>query len=124
MLSLILLSESLSIYRFRPDVPLPAMPSEGFWSITRTQDELSLVCPSNCVPDACERREDGWRALRVAGTLDFSLIGILAPILHCLADAGVSVFALSTYDTDYILIRETSLSAAQSVLSAAGYHLE
>ena len=120
MLSLILLSESLSICRFRPDVPLPAMPSEGFWSITRTQDELSLVCPSNCVPDACERREDGWRAFRVKGTLDFSLVGILAGIASVLAEAGISIFALSTYDTDYVLVKAESFARALEALKKNG----
>ncbi len=122
-ISLNALPELLSVCRLNS---VPAFPSQshGFWSLTRTGDEISLVCPSDEAPRDALRREDGWRAFRVAGTLDFSLIGILAPLLQVLADAKVSVFALSTFDTDYVLVRDYAFSQAASALSAAGYPVD
>lgn len=89
----------------------------------RTTDEISLVCPAHCAPASalCVAREDGWRALRVSGTLDFSLTGIIAGISTALADSGVPVFCVSTFDTDYVLVKEDRLAEALSVLDAAGY---
>ena len=122
--TLILLPEALSICRLTPGSSLPEPPENGFWSLTQTADELSLVCPTKDVPGVSQRREDGWRALRVAGTLDFSLIGILAPILRSLAEAEISVFTLSTYDTDYLLLKDTVLEKAVRTLIASGYPVE
>lgn len=90
----------------------------------RTDEELSVVCRTGDAPEDCLAREDGWRALRVCGQLDFSLVGILAGLTAALAAAGVSVFALSTYNTDYILLRETQLSVAQAALAGAGYQFK
>lgn len=87
----------------------------------RTPEELSLVCETARVPSGTLVREDGWRALRVDGTLAFSLVGVLAGITAALADAGVSVFCVSTFDTDYVLVKETALDAAVSALQNAGY---
>ncbi len=83
----------------------PVMPSEGFVFTAKTDNEFSLVCESRYVPDGWTDREDGWTAFRIAGQLDFSLVGILSKISGILADEGISVFAISTYDTDYILIK-------------------
>ena len=91
--------------------------------VGKTADELSLVCETALVPPNVLAREDDWRALRVDGTLDFSLIGILSGITSVLAQAGVSVFCVSTYNTDYILVKEADLSAAATALWAAGYKL-
>ena len=91
--------------------------------VGKTADELSLVCETALVPPNVLAREDDWRALRVDGTLDFSLIGILSGITSVLAQAGVSVFCVSTYNTDYILVKEADLSAAATALRAAGYKL-
>ena len=88
-----------------------------------TDEENSLVCPSDIVPANAIVREDGWRALRIVGTLDFSLIGILARIAQILADRGISIFALSTYNTDYILLKSQKLQAAVSALASAGYEI-
>ena len=87
----------------------------------RTEEEFSLVCPEGRVPDNALVRDDGWRAMRVAGMLDFSLVGILSGISGTLAGAGVSLFAASTYNTDYILVKEEKLEAALAALTAAGY---
>ena len=86
-----------------------------------TPDELSLVCETRLVPANALAREDGWRALRVEGVLDFSLIGFLSRISAVLADAGVSVFCVSTFNTDYVLVKEDKLTAAVSALQTAGH---
>ena len=86
-----------------------------------TDEEKSLVCPVEFVPDNTVIREDGWKAFRVCGTLDFSLIGILARIAGIMADNGISIFAISTYNTDYILTKEESFDKALSVLREKGW---
>ena len=88
-----------------------------------TPDELSVVCPTAATPAQTLAREDGWRALRVVGQLDFSLVGILSRISATLAGAGVSIFAVSTYDTDYLLVKEAQLDTALASLDAAGYEI-
>lgn len=89
--------------------------------VGRTDEEFSLVCPTTNVPAAATARDDGWRAFRIQGVLDFSLIGILAPIAALLAENKIGIFAVSTYNTDYILVREDELEHAQAVLTSAGY---
>ena len=87
----------------------------------RTDCELSLVCPTENAPENTLAREDGWRAFRIVGVLDFSLIGILAGISAVLAEAGIGIFAVSTYNTDYILVKEENLGKAVSALADGGY---
>ena len=89
-------------------------------SVTRRADELSVVCDEAAVPDGIQA-ETGWRALTVAGPLDFALTGILAELATVLARAGVSIFALSTFDTDVLLVRDDALASAVSGLEAAGH---
>ena len=101
-----------------------ALPDTNFIFFARTDSEISLVCPTDFVPVGILRREDGWRALRVCGELDFSLVGILADITSVLARRGISIFAVSTYDTDYILIKENNFADAISVLGESGYTVE
>ena len=97
------------------------LPMDGFWSLTRTDDEVSLVmAEGNAVPVGANV-EKGWRLLRVAGTLDFSLMGIMAKLSGVLADAKVSIFALSTFDTDYLLLKSDQLPKALAALTNAGY---
>jgi hypothetical protein len=86
-----------------------------------TDEELSLVCPTEMVPGNTTERDDGWRAFRIVGVLDFSLIGILAGISATLAENGIGLFAVSTYNTDYILTKEENFDRALEVLGAAGY---
>ncbi len=95
--------------------------SRDFYFLGRTGEEESLVCRTEDVPENAEAREDGWRAFRVEGVLDFSLVGILAGLTGALAESGVSVFAVSTYNTDYLLVREEQLDRARAALSRAGY---
>ena len=89
-----------------------------------TDEELSLVCPVGDVPGNTTERDDGWRAFRIVGILDFSLIGILSKISAVLADNGVGIFAISTYNTDYILTKEENFEKALKVLAEAGYEIE
>lgn len=88
-----------------------------------TDEEISLVCPTDRTPENTSAREDGWSMLRIEGQLDFSLIGILAGISKILADNGIGIFAISTYNTDYILTRTEQFNKALSVLRAAGYNI-
>ena len=106
-----------------PCPPGPARPAGSFLSITRTTDELSIVCRQEPVPEGirCER---GWRVLRFAGTLDFTLVGVLASLLVPLADADIAVFVVSTFDTDYLLVKEDRLDAVVEVLRREGHGVE
>ncbi len=96
---------------------------EGFFSLTVTQDEISLVCSEKHIPKGC-KVQTGFRAMRIKGTLDFSLTGILAKISGILADEKISIFALSTYDTDYIFVDEKNLGKSISALEKGGYVFE
>ena len=96
---------------------------DPFCFVGKTDSELSLVCLTDCAPERTLAREDGWRALRVAGTMEFSLIGILAELSRVLAEAGVSIFAVSTYDTDYLLVKAEKLRAAADALERAGHRV-
>ena len=93
----------------------------AFCALVRTDEENSLVCETCRVPENVTAREDGWRAFRIAGVLDFSLIGILAKIASILAEEGISIFAVSTYNTDYILTKD--MDRALAALKAAGYEI-
>jgi len=92
-----------------------------FVFIGKTDEELSLVCPTCDVPDNTLEREDGWRGFRIEGVLDFSLVGILAKISSVLADNGIGLFAVSTYNTDYILVKRENFDRAMSALASSGY---
>lgn len=110
----------MAIARLPPDSKLPAWVMESSWfSATRTAGELSIVCAAAVVP-ATVRQQGGWRLLEVEGPLDFNLTGILNRITAPMADAGISVFALSTFDTDYVMVREADLAASVSCLRACG----
>jgi uncharacterized protein len=108
-MDLTVLPEPLAICRLRPTDRIPSWAleeHESLVSITRTPEELSIVCPEEAVPPDVETVEDGWRALKVPGPLPFELTGVLASIAGPLAAAGLTLFAVSTYDTDYILVKE------------------
>ena len=101
----------------------PELLAGDFCFFARTDDEVSLVCRPERVPPDVLAREDGWKAFRVAGVLDFSLVGILAPIAVVLAEKKIGIFAVSTYDTDYILVKSAQYERARAALTAAGYSL-
>ena len=119
--TLSVLEDSFSVCRLAPDADIPSwVPTKGFVSVTRTAEELSIVCQSDVVPDSV-RTERGFRVLKIEGPFDFSLTGILLAVIGPLADACVSIFAVSTYDTDYVLVKKNDLNQAVSVLSACGH---
>jgi hypothetical protein len=119
--SLRVLPGELVVCRLPADAPAPPVPAQAqLFAITRTADELSIVCPVADAPPGAEAQA-GWRALRVDGPLDFALTGILAAIAEPLAQAGISIFAVSTYDTDYVLVPELALAAAVEALRRAGH---
>ena len=89
-----------------------------------TDEEFSLVCPTDMVPANTTERDDGWRAFRIVGVLDFSLVGILAGISEILAENKIGLFAVSTYNTDYILTRAENFERALKVLKSAGYTIK
>jgi hypothetical protein len=126
-LTLILQAGELAVVRLPPDAHVPPWafsPAPGaLWSMTRTDEELSLVRAADAVPSDA-RAERGWRALRIAGTIDFALTGVLSSVLAPLGEAGISIFAVSTFDTDYVLVRTHALAAAIEVLRAAGHAVE
>ena len=92
-----------------------------FFFIGRTDEELSLVCKTKDVPLQTVERDDGWRGFRIQGVLDFSLIGILSKLSGILAENKIGIFAVSTYNTDYILVKEENYERALSVLASKGY---
>ena len=113
-----LLEGRYSVCRFDADASVPPALLAGkheFISVTRTADELSVVCAESLAP-AGAKVEHGWRAFKVQGPLDFSLTGVLSSLLGPLAEAKISVVTVATYDTDYILVREAELAAATAVL--------
>jgi|SRR5579864_8668 len=117
-----LLSGEFTIARLEAGDELPAWARGEFVSLTRTAEQLSIVCSSANVPDEV-LAERGWRAMRVAGRLDFSLTGLLASIADPLARAGISIFAISTFDTDYVLVRAARLEDAAAALGAEGHEV-
>ena len=120
-LRLAIFPDTLAVCRLAAGDAFPHwLPTHGFLSVTRTSDELSIVCPQDAVP-AGIRSEPGWRALAVAGPLDFGLTGILASIAAPLAEAGISIFAISTFDTDYVLVKAERLNDAVEALRRAGH---
>lgn len=120
---LILLPQQLAVCRLAPQSPLPSWAGGSFTALTRTPDELSIVCDQQRVPEGVAAEND-WRAFKVAGPLDFSLTGVLAALAAPLADAKISIFALSTYDTDYLLVKESALTGAVQALRRAGHHIQ
>lgn len=91
--------------------------------IGKTDEENSLVCETAQVPDNVTEREDGWRAFRIEGVLDFSLVGILARISGALSQEGIGLFAISTFNTDYVLVKEDDFDRALEALEALGYEI-
>jgi hypothetical protein len=120
-LTLDLLPGSYAVCRLDAGEPLPAWAGAGpFVSVTRTEAELSVVCPQGSVP-AGVRAEPGWRGLKVRGPLGFGTTGVLASLAGPLASSGVSIFVVSTYDTDYLLVQERDLERGVDALSRAGH---
>jgi hypothetical protein len=123
-LSLLVLGETLAICSLKRDSPLPDWAtSSDFFSITRTYDELSIVCPQDKVPAGVDINKN-WRCLKVQGPLGFSITGILASLSMPLASEGVSIFVFSSYDTDHIMVKQYELEKAVEVLQKAGHTVQ
>lgn len=113
-----------AVARMSPSEPIPAWASSGsgFTSITRSDEELSIVCPEPCVPPGV-RVEAGWSVIKLLGPFPFSQTGVLASFAFPLAANSISIFAISTFDTDYILVRPSDLAKACEVLARSGHSL-
>ena len=121
----VLLNE-YTICQFPPDAPIPYdtwAQGGDLTALIRTPVELTLVCQGDNIP-ANVRNEPGWRAIKVAGPLEFSMVGVLASLSSTLAQAGVSIFVLSTFDTDYLLVKAAQLEEAIQAFLAAGHQIE
>ena len=109
----------LTVCRLAPGTQIDL--KRRFCFFAKTDEEISLVCPTEETPEETAEREDGWRGFRIAGTLDFGLIGILSKISGLLAENRIGIFAVSTYNTDYILVKAENYDRAMDVLERAGY---
>ena len=115
-----LLEPNLSVCRLAPDAKIPGEVLDlSFCAITRTEDELSIVLPEEAA-DPAWQAETGWRGLKVEGPLDFGMVGVIAQISAPLAQAGIPIFVISTFDTDYLLVKESALMQACDVLRKEG----
>jgi hypothetical protein len=128
------MSRSLTLH-VRPDrlaivqldayaAPPEWIPDKGLTSITWTEDETSIVCPEDAVPEEMSIVSRRWRALEVEGPLDLEQVGVLADLAQPLAAAGISIYVLSTYNTDYLLVRDYELDKAVAVLGEAGHNVK
>jgi len=122
-LTLFRLAETYAVARLAPDAPVPSWAHGELVSITKTRDELSIVAPAEQVPDEIDAERD-WRFFGVQGPLPFSMTGVLAELSTGLADAGISIFAVSTFDTDYIATKTDDFERALAVLEAAGHVIQ
>ena len=121
--TLTLLPDTFAICWLEANTAIPSWATEGrFFSITRTSEELSIVCQESLVPDSirCER---DWRCLQVAGPIPFTTVGVLASLVQPLAEAGISVFAVSTFDTDYLLVKAADLARTIEALRLKGHSI-
>lgn len=122
-LNLRLLKDTYGVCRLNKDDSIPSWAFDGeFFSITKTNDELSIVCLENNIPSDI-KYEKFWKILKIEGPLDFSLVGILSKISSLMAENNISIFAISTYDTDYILIKKEKIDSAVNILEKDLYNV-
>lgn len=118
---LVVLPRRFAVCRFGPAALVPGWVDGGaFWSVSRTPDELSIVCQQSLIPSGV-KAEKGFSCLKVVGPLEFSTVGVLASLTTTLAAAGISLLAISTFDTDYLLVRQTDLPDAIDTLRESGH---
>lgn len=123
MLTLTLDPQRYAVCQFARLEDVPPRGGADFYALTLARDEISLVCAETQAPPGA-RCESGWRLLKLEGPFDFGLVGILAGVLNPLAQAGVSIFALSTYATDYVMVKDAALAAALDALRGAGHTVQ
>lgn len=122
-LSLVILHDLFALCKLQADESIPSWAlCNSFCSLTRTPEELSIVCPQELVPEGVEAVRQ-WKSLKVEGKLDFDSVGILSSLTSSLADVGISIFAISTYNTDYLFIRESDLAQGVAALLKAGHNV-
>jgi hypothetical protein len=119
-MKLTILGAPVAVCRLAANAAVPAWARGALMSITRTTDELSIVCDDDAVPHDVQA-ERGWRALKLEGPIPFEMTGVAAALLKPLAEAHISIFLISTYDTDYLLLKAETFARAVDVLRAAGY---
>jgi len=117
-MQLIVASGSFAVCRFAGEMDLGGLAQP--WFLAQTEDEVSLVCRSECIPAGASTVEDGWALFKVAGAMEFSLVGVIAQISRVLADAGIPVFVVSTFLTDYVLVKADRLADAIAALTEDG----
>jgi hypothetical protein len=121
------LPDELAICRLDPGGPIPPMPAPNsrgpLWSLTVTPEEVAVICTADQAPRGA-RAEFGWRAFKVEGPLEFEIVGILESLLQPLVDARINVFAISTFDTDYVLVRAGDVRPASTALRVAGHTVQ
>ena len=123
-LDLCVLEDTFSVHRLSPTKEIPVQIfNSTFYSVSKSEQELSIVCSSS-IQVSADQSETGWSCLKIVGPLDFSLTGILADISAVLAQAHISIFAVSTFDTDYILVKKENLQAAVIALQEAQYNFK
>jgi hypothetical protein len=123
VLTLLSLPENYAVAQLPSDAAIPEWATRGpFYSITRSADELSIVSRDEDVP-AGLAAERGWRCLRIAGTFDLAMVDILTSVINPLSEAGVAMFVVSTFDTDYVLVREMEFERAADALASAGHRV-
>jgi uncharacterized protein len=123
-LKLDLLPDRLAVCRLAGDAGIPewAGHGAGFYSVTRAPGELSVVCAEGAVPNGV-KHDGGWRVFQIEGPFDFGVVGILVSAAAPLADAGVPIFAVSTFDTDYVLVKEDQVERAVLALENSGHQV-
>jgi hypothetical protein len=120
-LTLTILPDTFAVCRLDVNAAIPPWATAGgFFSITRTAEELSIVCLQSSVPEST-RCEQDWRCFKLAGPIPFMMVGVLASLVQPLAEAGISVFAVSTFDTDYLLVKSRDLASAIDALRQKGH---
>ena len=123
ILNLKLLKGKYGVCRLQKNDSIPSWAFDGeFYSITKTEDEVSIVCLENNITEETKSEKD-WKVLKIEGPLDFSLVGILSKISSILAENNISIFAISTYDTDYILVKGKDIDKSIEVLINENYHV-
>jgi uncharacterized protein len=121
-LRLSILPQAIAVCRLAPDAPLPTWVRGAFTCVSCTPEELSIVCDEAAVPGDVQA-ERGWRGVKVEGPIPFETTGVAAALVGPLAEARISVFLVSTYDTDYLLVKEETFAGALAVLRAAGHEI-
>lgn len=122
-LNLVLLADTYAVCRLDPRIPIPAWAfAGGFSSVTRSDDELSIVCPRRVVPEGIVSH-DGWRCFKVEGPLDFSMTGVISTLSMPLASAGISIFVVATYETDYLLVPQQMTEDAMQLWAKQGHRV-